>query len=124
MDETNNTDERPRFVSGGKPGPGRPKGSRNLLAESFLDDLRDTWITHGKTALEAAAVTRPAEFVRVVAGLLPSHAKLDVNVDVFHDATNVLTAFRLASDLLGADPRDALQRLREHAPHLIEHDDG
>jgi hypothetical protein len=60
--------------------------------------------------------------LKIAADLLPKHAELDVNVDVFHDATSVLEAFRMASELVGADPDRAVRRLRRHAPHLVDHD--
>jgi len=46
---------------------GRPRGSRNKLAEDFFRDLCDAWQAFGKPALMAAAWTHPVEFVRVVA---------------------------------------------------------
>src|SRR4029450_11425530 len=41
-----------RFLTGNTCGPGRKVGSRNLLTTQFLDDLRATWATHGRSALE------------------------------------------------------------------------
>jgi Family of unknown function (DUF5681) len=54
----------------GNPG-GRPKGSRNKLSEEFFQDLYDVWQAFGKPALETMAMLYPAEFVRLVASLLP-----------------------------------------------------
>jgi hypothetical protein len=64
---------------------GRPKGSRNKLAEEFLSDLLASWREKGKTALAAAADEKPAEYARMVAGLLPK----DVNVTADHTVTHV-----------------------------------
>jgi Family of unknown function (DUF5681) len=50
---------------------GRPKGSRNKLSEEFFQDLYDVWQAFGKPALETMAMLYPAEFVRLVASLLP-----------------------------------------------------
>jgi Family of unknown function (DUF5681) len=50
---------------------GRPKGSRNKLAETFFADLCEAWAALGKPALMTAAWTHPVEFVRVVASLIP-----------------------------------------------------
>ena len=50
---------------------GRPKGSRNKLSEEFFRDLCDAWQTFGKPALETMAMLYPAEFVRMVASLIP-----------------------------------------------------
>ena len=50
---------------------GRPKGSRNKLSEDFFRDLCEAWQAFGKPALETMAMLYPAEFVRLVASLLP-----------------------------------------------------
>ena len=58
-------------------GPGRPKGSRNKLAEAFLEALHADFQAHGAAAIEAARTESPLGYVRVVASLLPQ--KLEVN---------------------------------------------
>src|SRR5262245_15332410 len=50
---------------------GRPKGSRNKFSEEFFQDLCDVWQVFGKPALETMAMLYPAEFVRLVASLIP-----------------------------------------------------
>jgi hypothetical protein len=55
---------------------GRPKGSRNKLAEDFLADAYQQWQLHGSTALETMAKTEPAKFCQMVANLLPKEAVL------------------------------------------------
>src|SRR5262249_55750581 len=65
---------------GWKPGQsgnpkGRPKGSRNKLSEEFFRDLCDVWQVFGKPALETMAMVYPAEFVRVVASLIPKESE-------------------------------------------------
>jgi hypothetical protein len=65
---------------------------------------------------------RPDVYLRIAADLLPREAVLDVDVTVLHDVTNVLTAFRVAADLLGADPTSGLRRLRKVAPQLEQFD--
>ena len=67
-----------RFVTGGKPGPGRPKGSRNKLADDFVADVYQHWQEHGKTAIARCAAEKPDVYLKVVAGLLPK----DVNIKV------------------------------------------
>jgi hypothetical protein len=106
----------------GYTGGGRPKGSRNKLGEQFIADLADVWQKHGVTALEQCAIEEPAQFCRVVASLLPKQAELNVDVSVMHDVSSVVEAFRVASDLLGTDPRAGLKRLKNVSP-MIEHDD-
>jgi Family of unknown function (DUF5681) len=55
---------------------GRPKGSRNKLAEDFLADTYAQWQQHGSKALETMAKTEPAKFCQMVANLLPKEAVL------------------------------------------------
>jgi hypothetical protein len=69
----------PRFVTGGKPGPGRPKGSRNKLQEDFLRDVREAWEERGPAAIQAMIAEKPSEFVKMVAGLMPKEATLNIN---------------------------------------------
>jgi hypothetical protein len=113
-----------RFLTGNNGGPGRKTGSRNKLGEAFVADLRADWEQHGPAVIEQVRKAEPAAYLRVVASLMPRQLEADFTVGVFHDATIVLEAFRMASELTGADPDRALQRLRRHAPHLIDHDDG
>jgi hypothetical protein len=91
-----------RFVIGGKPGPGRPVGSRSRLGEQFLLDLRDAWSEHGPTALARCAEEEPAQFCRIVASLLPKDVNVNTTVGV--DAHGVLATFRAAVEALGNTP--------------------
>jgi hypothetical protein len=106
-------DQRGRFQTGTKAGPGRPAGSRNKLGEAFVSDLAEAWQTHGKAALEKTAIEEPATFCRIVSALLPKQAEVDIGVSVFADVANVVEAFRMASDLLGTDPRRGVRRLKQ-----------
>jgi len=108
---TTERDTAGRFVIGAKPGPGRPKGARSKLGEQFLEDLAATWQTHGKRALEQCAVSSPEQFCRIVAGLLPAKAELDVSL--FADVENFAQAFELAAKTIGATPRIPKGRLIE-----------
>ena len=65
------------FQAGHPGGPGRQKGSRNKLAEAFLDALHKDFLEHGKAAMEAARQESPLGYCRMVAGLLPQ--KLEVS---------------------------------------------
>lgn len=64
------------YTPGHPGGPGRPKGSRNRLAESFIDALHKDFLVHGAEAIEAARAESPLGYCRMVASLLP--AKLEV----------------------------------------------
>lgn len=108
-------DERGRFLPGNTVSRlgGRPKGARSKLGEQFILDLADVWAERGKQALLDCATTKPAEFVRVVASLLPQQASLDVNL--FADSASFAEAFQLAAETVGAatTPRLPKGRLLE-----------
>jgi hypothetical protein len=113
-----------RFLSGCKPGPGRAKGSRNRLAENFLAAFADDFEKHGAAVIAKVRDERPEVYLRIAADLLPKEATLDVDVNVLGDVTTVVQAFRVAADLLGADPAAGLRRLRKAAPQLEHFDAG
>jgi hypothetical protein len=109
-----------RFLPGNSGFGGRPKGSRNRLSESFIEDLHLVWEKYGAQALERCAVEDPSAFVRVLAGLLPR----DVNLSVEISASDFAQRFRSACELLGNEPPPRLRRpLRTVAPRTIEHAD-
>jgi len=60
---------------------GRPKGSRDGIIKAFIDDLTRDWREHGLDALQRAREERPAEYLRIVASLLPKEAKVSVETD-------------------------------------------
>lgn len=97
---------------------GRPKGSRNRIAEAFLSDLLEDWREHGPEAIRRVRTDDPSTYVKVVAATLPR--ELDVSVSAFADVSSVVEAFRIATAIVGSD----VESLRKHAPHLIEHDDS
>ena len=111
-----------RFLPGNSGcGGGRRLGSRNFLTGEFLDDLRETWGTHGKTALDRCAKEDPVAFCQLVARLLPAKAELDVNLDL-SGARTVLEAYRMMAGMLGANADVAIRSLRRAAPDLLEYD--
>ena len=67
-----------RFLTGNS-GGGRPPGSRNKLSEAFLGDLLSDWELHGTQAIEAARVSKPEVYIRVIASLLPREASVEIN---------------------------------------------
>jgi len=70
-------DEGGRFVMGHNGGPGRPKGSRNKLAEKFLDDVYASWQVQGASALERMAAESPSRYCQMMANLIPQHFKVE-----------------------------------------------
>jgi hypothetical protein len=99
-----------QFLTGHKQvSPGRPKGSRNILTTQFLDDLAASWEKHGIAALDACAQLEPAQYIRVVAGLLPKEAMLQVSVDTtLHVAQSAAQAFAVLRNL----PKNELIELK------------
>jgi len=91
-----------RFLPGNSGNGGRPKGSRNKLGERFVTDLYDRWKQSGASALERMAAEDPSGFVRVVAQLMPKEidATLNVDIDLFANASNFAEAYRLARKVL------------------------
>jgi hypothetical protein len=57
---------------------GRPRGARSKLGESFLSDLHDDWRLHGPEVLEAARREKPADYLKVIASILPRNVKVSV----------------------------------------------
>jgi len=71
------TNKRPPPGRPFKPGnPGRPKGSRNVLSESFIAALHRDFQAHGAEAIAAARAESPLAYLKIIVALLP--AKLDV----------------------------------------------
>ena len=56
---------------------GRPKSARSKLSESFLVDLHDAFMQRGKAAIEEVCKDKPAEFLRVIAQVLPKQLEAE-----------------------------------------------
>ena len=65
---------------------GRPKGSRNKLAETFWADLYQAWQASGIDAIGRMIAEKPGDFVRVVATQMPK--ELNVNNNPLSDLTD------------------------------------
>jgi hypothetical protein len=78
-------DSKGRFVPGNPGLPGRPKGSRNLLADAMIDDLYKDWQEHGIQAIRAARENRPVEYLKVVAVIVSKCGDLS-SADDMRDA--------------------------------------
>jgi hypothetical protein len=90
------------FKPGGAGGPGRPKGSRNKLAESFLDCLYRDFQANGEAAVQAARAESPLGYCKLVASLLPKELEVkrpmaDLSDDELINAIEFIRA-AIASD--------------------------
>lgn len=68
-----------RFQPGNNGGPGRPKGSRNKLGETFLADMLADWEEHGPETIQMVRIERPDAYLKVVASILPKELNVNVN---------------------------------------------
>jgi hypothetical protein len=73
---TDDRDDKGRFLTGNS-GGGRPKGSRNKLAEAFIADFHADWEENGAQAIRTMRAERPHEYVKVAASLLPREFKIE-----------------------------------------------
>jgi hypothetical protein len=114
-------DAKGRFLTGTKPGPGRVKGSRNLLSESFLGDLNDAWQRFGVAALERCAQEQPDVLIKVIAGLLPRDLRIDLSIDPVTFADRLAQAASLLGHNLD-DLHRPRKPLRNQPTKVIEHE--
>src|SRR5215470_3014957 len=83
---------------------GRPKGSRNKLAEDFLSDTYQQWQQRGSKALETMATSEPAKFCQMVASLLPKEMHIkdaaleEMSTDEIRDALARIARIRTFID--------------------------
>jgi len=100
-------DQKGRFQTGNT-GGGRPKGSRNKLGEEFLAALHDDFAAHGRTAIERVREEKPADYMKVIASILPKDLNLNLNP---------------AGELTDEELRDRIRTLSEQLGALID-DEG
>jgi hypothetical protein len=79
---------RGRFVTGNIGGPGRPRGSRNLLSEQFIADLQADWEQHGAKVIERVRRSDPVAYLRTVALMVRPVHHADVEDNSFHDLSD------------------------------------
>jgi hypothetical protein len=107
---------------------GRPKGSRNKLAEDFVADLHASWQRLGERAIERCAAEKPDVYLRVIAGLLPKNVNIttrsldDLTDDQLMRKLAVLT--EMARPLLAKLPVIDAKGLEVAAPSFIDQECG
>ena len=83
---------------------GRPKGSRNKLAEDFIADAYAQWQQRGSTALETMAKTEPAKFCQMMANLLPKETLMqDERVQISEIKLVIIDAAQLQARIIEHD---------------------
>jgi hypothetical protein len=117
-------DVKGRFLPGNG-GGGRPKGSRNRLAEKFLANVYRKWKKHGADVLERVIATDPTAFAKIVAHILPREidSTLSMNVSLFAEIENFNEAFEFALRHIGANMPPLLDAT-DAAEEAINGDDG
>lgn len=87
-DESENTQKKRVIGIPFQPGnPGRPKGSKNKLADAFVADLHDDWLEHGKDVIAVVRAEKPDQYMKVIASIIPKDHNVNVsNVDDLSDA--------------------------------------
>ena len=67
-----------RFKPGQSGNPaGRPKGSRNKVSEKLLETLAIDFEDHGKDVIEKVRAERPADYLKIVASLVPKQMEIE-----------------------------------------------
>jgi len=110
-----------RFLAGNSGNGGRKPGSRNRLGEEFIAQFAADVAEHGAAVIERVRNEKPEVYLRVWADLLPRKTELSVDIDIMHDVSSTLEAYRTLIELVGADPKAGMRRLKRIAPR-IEYD--
>ena len=67
-----------RFKPGRSGNPAdRPKGSRNKVSEKLLEALASDFEDHGKDVIKKVRAERPADYLKIVASLVPKQMEID-----------------------------------------------
>jgi len=114
---SDNTEKKLRNLTPFKPGQsgnpkGRPKGARNRLSTQFLEALEADFNQFGPQAVALVRERKPDIYIRVVAGLLPKEANINVEAN-----EAFVELWRRISDGLGDELADRL----DEEPLVVKH---
>src|SRR6185312_2833005 len=71
---------------------GRPRGSRSKISEAFIAALNEDFAQHGVAVIERVRTEKPAEYLKIVASLVPRDINLnppgieDMTDDELHES--------------------------------------
>ena len=94
------------FKPGNNANPrGRPKGARHKLGEAFLEALASDFEAHGPQAIAEVRENRPADYLKVIASILPK--EMNVKVDTTDELTDdqLDQRIRALADAIGIEVR-------------------
>lgn len=77
---------------------GRTKGARSKLAEAFLADMYADWEANGVVAIAAVRESRPSDYLKVVASILPKQLEVkESTMDEINDDELALAIAAIAA---------------------------
>lgn len=95
---------------------GRPKGSRNKLGEAFIQALHADFEAHGEKVIEAVRKEKPAEYLKVVASLLPKQVEIREGAFDGVDDEQLAALVAAARSALGVTGRGAAGTEKAQSP--------
>jgi hypothetical protein len=93
---------------------GRPRGSRNRLAEAFIQALAQDFEAHGAEAIAECRVKHPGKYLSVVAQILPKEIDLAIETDIRQE----IKVAQFVGDYRTL--KAAIERLGVNQPQLLE----
>ena len=101
---------------------GRPKGSKNKLGEDFIKDVLGDWQEQGRAVIEKVREERPADYLKVVASLIPRDINFSGTDDGFDAQWKDLSDEELASHFkeLAAELLDAAESTSKGQPRILQ----
>lgn len=80
---------------------GRPKGSRNALSEAFIAALHADFAEHGVNVIEKVRDEKPADYLKMIASILPKDINLNAPGLEDMDDDEILEALEQVRTVLG-----------------------